>query len=541
MKQTVLYNGKIYEERAKFAQAVLIEDGVIRMVGGNDEVLALTSPGCERIDCEGRTVLPGLNDSHQHLLMVGESLAQVGISDCASVEEMIERCKKFIADNPEACRHGLHSVGWNQDMFTEEKRIPTRYDLDKISTEIPIVLERICGHIVTGNTKVIELLGLTGSSPQYDGGVFEIGPDGRPNGVFAENACHHALSTIPPYTIEEHERLLLRAMDYAVAHGLTSVQSNDVGTSTHDYERGFAMFHRVYDEGRAKLRYRHQVSFYTPADYKEFLEHGEYQHGKYEQGGWLQLGPLKLFKDGSLGARTATMRHEYLDDPGNFGVEATSDGLMDEFCRMADTVDMQVVTHVIGDAAIEHTVESYEKVLRNGTNPLRHGLIHCQITDLPMLRRIARNDILAFYQPIFLEYDLHAVVSRCGEALSSTSYAFGTLDKLGGKISYGTDSPVEDCNPFPCIYSAVTRKDLQGRPEGGFFPQECVDVYTAVDAYTAGSAYAEFQEGLKGRIKGGYLADLIILDKDIFTCDPMEIKDILPVLTMVGGKTVYRK
>lgn len=540
MQQTVLFNGKVYLERGRFAQAVLIEDGVIRMTGDNEEVLALARSGCERIDCEGKTVIPGLNDSHMHLLMVGESLAQVNITDCASVEDMVERCRRFMSENPDACRHGLHSVGWNQDMFTGEKRIPTRFDLDQISTDIPIVLERVCGHIVTSNTKVIEMLGLTGSSPQYPGGIFEIGPDGAPNGVFAENTCHQALSTIPPYTIEEHEALLLRAMDYAVAHGLTSVQSNDIGTSTHDYARGFKMFHKVFDDGRAKLRYRHQVSFYTPADFQKYLDSDEFRNGGYTEGGLLQLGPLKLFKDGSLGARTATMRHEYLDDPGNRGVEATSDEQMREFCRMADEAGVQVVTHVIGDAAIEDTVKAYEAVLKNGKNPLRHGLVHCQITDLPLLRRIAKDDILALYQPIFLEYDLHAVESRCGKELSSTSYAFSTLEKLGGNISYGTDSPVEDCNPFPNIYSAVTRKDLQGRPEGGFYPQECVDVYTAVDAYTIGSAYAEFQENSKGRIRGGYAADLVILDKDIFTCDPMEIKDILPVLTMVGGNIVYR-
>ena len=140
---------------------------------------------------------------------------------------------------------------------------------------------------------------------------------------------------------------------------------------------------------------------------------------------------------------------------------------------------------------------------------------------MPLLRRIAADDIITLYQPIFLEYDLHAVESRCGRELSSTSYAFGTLDKLGGKISYGTDSPVEDCNPFPNIYSAVTRRDLKGLPAGGFYPQECVDVCTAVDAYTLGSAYAEFQEDVKGRIRGGFLADLVVLDRDIFTCDPM--------------------
>ena len=161
--------------------------------------------------------------------------------------------------------------------------------------------------------------------------------------------------------------------------------------------------------------------------------------------------------------------------------------------------------------------------------------------QLPLLERIVKDDILALYQPIFLDYDMHAVISRCGEELSSTSYAFGTMARLNAKVSYGTDCPVEDCNPFPNIYSAVTRKDKNGWPEGGFFPKECVDVYTAIDAYTAGSAYAQFMENEKGRIKPGFMADMVMLDKDIFTCDPMEIRDILPVMTIVGGEIVYER
>jgi len=145
------------------------------------------------------------------------------------------------------------------------------------------------------------------------------------------------------------------------------------------------------------------------------------------------------------------------------------------------------------------------------------------------------------YQPIFLDYDMHAVISRCGEELSSTSYAFKTAEDLGIHVSYGTDSPVEDSNPFPNLYSAVTRKDKTGFPEGGFFPQECVDIETAIDAYTIGSAYNEFMEDRKGRIKPGFLADMVILDKDIFTCDPMEIRGILPVMTIVDGQIAWEK
>lgn len=171
---------------------------------------------------------------------------------------------------------------------------------------------------------------------------------------------------------------------------------------------------------------------------------------------------------------------------------------------------------------------------------MRHALVHCQITDKPLLERIAKLGILAMYQPIFLDYDMHVVEDRCGKEMASTSYAFKTLKELGGNISYGTDSPVESPNPFPNIYSAVTRKDSKGMPEDGFYPDECVDIYDAVDAYTYGSAYAEFMEDKKGRIKEGYYADMVVLDRDIFTVEPMEIRDIMPVLTMVGGKIVYK-
>ena len=233
------------------------------------------------------------------------------------------------------------------------------------------------------------------------------------------------------------------------------------------------------------------------------------------------------------------MCHEYLDDPGNTGVDVTPSDVMEQYCALADKAGMQVVTHVIGDRAAEEVVQVYEKFIKNGTNPNRHGLIHFQISSRPLVERVVKDHIVVFYQPIFLDYDMHILLSRCGEELSSTSYAFRTVEDLGGHVGYGTDSPVEDCNPFPNLYSAVTRKDKKGWPEGGFFPQECVDVYRAVDAYTSGSAYMEFRENSKGRLKPGFAADLTVLDTDIFSCDPMEIRNIRPVLTMTAGNITY--
>ncbi len=541
MEQTVLINGKIYLERDRFAQALLIQDGIIAAVGKQEDILARAKDAAI-YDCGGRTVIPGLNDSHMHLLHVGEQLERVDITGCTSVEDLVQRCRAFLETHPNARKNGLHSVGWNQDLF-DEPRIPTRQDLDRIATDIPIVLERICGHILSTNTRAIELLGLTADSPQYVGGTFELGQDGQPNGVFTENACRYAIDLIPGFSLEEQEALLLRAMDYAVSHGLTTVQSNDAGTSCSVAfgPRFFAMIRQLYARNAAPLRYRHQVCFQHPDQFGEFLRSGEREHPAYHGESWLTMGPLKLFKDGSLGARTATMRQEYRDDPGNYGVECTDDALMRRFCRMAQDAGMQVITHAIGDDAISRTLDAYDSVNLPGQNPLRHGIVHCQITDRPLLQRMADGKIPAFFQPIFLDYDMKVLESRVGKELASTSYAFATFPKLGGKVSYGTDAPVEDCNPFPNLYSAVTRMDIHGRPEGGFVPEEKVDIYDAIDAYTQGSAWCEFAEDVKGRLKPGYLADLVVLDTDIFTCPEERIPQILPTMTMVGGKIVFER
>ena len=538
--KTILFNGKVYVEREKFVEAVLIEDGIIKEIGTNEEILKNTGID-EKIDCKGNTVIPGLNDSHMHILSFAERMYQVKINDCKTIDEMIERCRDFIKKYPDRVKNGLHSQGWNQDLFVDSDRMPTRFDLDKISTEIPVILERICGHILTTNTKAIEMLGLDKDSKQYSGGTFEIGEDGYPNGIFTENACSYAKEIIPRFSIEEREKMFLEANKYAVEHGITSIQSNDIGTIVLDSQTYFNMFHKIYNENKGLVRYRHQVSFNSPKDFKEFIENGEYKNGQYKNNSFLSLGPVKIFKDGSLGARTALMRNGYNDDPGNKGIEWLSVDEMDEYCKLAKEANIQIATHVIGDDAIEKTINSYEKAFIDGENKLRHTLIHCQITDKELLERIANLGILVSYQPIFLDYDMHIVEKRCGSELASTSYAFKTLKDLGAKIAYGTDAPVEDCNPFPNIYCAVTRKDSKGYPEGGFYPNECVDIYTAIDAYTEGSAYMEFMEDKKGRIKPGQLADMVVLDKDIFTCDPMEIRNILPLMTIIDGNVVYRK
>ena len=538
MSKIALKNAKIYLEKDRFVSALYAENGVIRAVGTEDEVLPLCADA-QVIDCGGKTVVPGFNDSHMHLLMVGIGMAQADIARATSADHLVEIGKKYLNTHPQARKRGIQAVGWNQDFFTGDKRLPTRWDLDKIADDIPIIFERICGHVATVNSKVLELMGITKDSPQFPGGTWEKDENGEPNGILTELICNRANAVFAPYTDEEYEQMFLASAKYALSRGVTSVHSNDVGTAPVPIETVFRVVRGIYDKKACPLRYRYQMSFPSPSAFAEWAENDKAQY--LCENDRLTLGPLKLFKDGSLGARTATMRNEYLDDPGNFGVEAVSDEDMRAYCAIADKHDMQVVTHVIGDKAIADTVSCYEGILRNGTNPLRHGLIHCQITDRPLLERIGKDDLQTMVQPIFLDYDMHAVISRCGEALSSTSYAFRSLKELGAKLSFGSDSPVEDCDPFANLYTAVTRKDHTGAPEGGFFPQECVDIYDAVDAYTLGSAHTEFREQDKGRLLPGYLADFVVLDTDIFTCDPADIRKTNPVMTFVGGDLAWRK
>ena len=529
--KTILKNGKIYIEKNNFAEALLIEDGIIKKVGSNEDISLL---GAEKIiDLEGKTVLPGLNDSHLHLTGVGSFMSLCVLTSAKSIEDIIRLGIEFLANNPELT--ALPGRGWNQDNFTSsEKRMPTRYDLDKISTEIPIIFVRVCGHMATANTKALELLEID-ENTRVDGGVIELGSDGKPNGIVSENAVGFLSTLIPPKTKEDIESEFLKAAEHAIRLGITSVQSCDIMNEAP--ELMFEIIHNIYKYKKTKLRYGHQFNFQDIHDFRNYLN-TEFITGEYD-GKFLSKGALKLFIDGSLGARTALMLDDYKDAPGTRGVEVLTVEQLDEICSLAAENGVRIVTHAIGDGAAQIIINAYEKVLVNGENPLRHGIVHCQITRMEQLERIAKLKIPVMYQPIFLDYDSTIVEDRVGEELASTSYAFNTLYNLGAPVSLSTDAPVENYNPWYNLYCAVNRIRLDGKPEGGFYPNEKMDLQDAIDCYTYGSAYNEFKENFKGRLKPGFVADLIVLDRDIFTINPKEIKDILVEKTMIDGTFIY--
>lgn len=526
-------NGKIYIDKGNFAEAILVSDGTIMAIGSNDEILAHGAD--EVIDLEGSTVIPGLNDSHLHITMVGDNMNSCILTSAKSIDDIIQLGKEYLAQNPDV--PVLVGRGWNQDNFvTGEKRLLNRHDLDKISKDIPIVFDRVCIHVSAGNSRALEILGVD-ENTRVDGGEIQLDENGKPNGVFNENAVRYLQSIIPLKTRDDIEKEFLMAMDYAVSVGLTSVQSCDVMTK--DYKKVFDTIQGIADSGKLKFRYSHQYNFQDINDFRDYLN-TEYKNGRYDEKNYSR-GALKLFKDGSLGARTALMTNEYNDAPGEKGVAGLSDEQLLELCRLAAENKIQVVTHAIGDAAVQSVIDTYEKVMDDDNNTLRHGIVHNQITTRSQLEKIAELNIPVMYQPIFLLSDIPIINSRIGHELEKTSYAFNTLYQMGAPVSLGTDAPVEDCNPFENIFTAVNRMRLDLTPEGGYFPGECMSVEDAIDAYTVNSAYNEFKENFKGRLKPGFVADMIILDRDIFTIDKVEIKDIKVKETIVGGKTVYRK
>lgn len=538
MSKTVLYHGKIYLERGSFAQALLQEDGIIRAVGTDEEILSLAGDA-ERIDCGGKTVVPGFNDSHMHLLHTGKVNLFPDLTKARCAADLTKMCREFLKKHPE--NQGFAASGWNEDTWREGERArPTKAHIDAVSDSIPIVLSRVCIHACCVNSFVLRQLGIDRDHTVFLGEPVEVDENGEPTGILTENAVNAALATVPELTHEELKRAFLEASALAASYGLTTVQSNDIGYVLKDHEACCNLIKEVYAEGKGKVRYTGQLFFDSTEQLRAYCEGPRFKESFADD--WFNRGPLKILKDGSLGARTATMRGGYADDPTNHGVEVHSNAEILEMVECANAHGLQAAIHAIGDQAVEDIIHIFETVNADRTdNPNRHSIVHCQITDIPLLRRVRDNHLLVAYQPIFLEYDLHMAESRVGPDLIRTSYAFRTAKELGIHACYGTDCPVESMNPLACIYAAVTRKDLNHFPEGGFNPAECVDVETAVDAYTIESAYHEFREDRKGRLRPGFYADLVILDKDIFTCPPDEILDIRPTLTMVGGKIVFSR
>ena len=530
----LFYNGHFYTGPGYAASVLWAQGGRIRALGG-PELLAAAPPELPRTDLGGGWALPGFNDSHLHLLDVGRGLASVDLFGASGPADIAARCAAFVRAHAVPPGQAVYGNGWNQDLFAGPHALPTRADLDAAVPDHPLLLDRVCGHIMLCNTAALRAAGITSQTPDPPGGGIDRGPGGEPNGLLRDNAVALVRPLLPAETPAACAGRWRAALAHAAAHGLTSVQTCDV--RSRDWPTVLAALEELDAQDALPLRLTLQCAMDTPADLQALWDAG-YRPGAH--GKRWKIGPLKLFLDGSLGARTAWLRGGYADAPGAHGLCCLPMAEALALARKADAAGMQVVAHAIGDGAMEEMLDIIETLNapRGGANPLRHGVVHCQVTAPGQWDRLAALGAGALVQPIFLDYDHTIVTARCGAALAGTSYAFGDAVRRGLPVSYGTDAPVESLDPLRNLYAAVTRRPLSGGAP--WQPQQAVTRAQALFCYTQGSAWQEFAEAEKGRLAPGLLADFTVLDRDYFTVPEADIPRLRVQATVTGGQVVYR-
>lgn len=530
----LFYNGHFYTGPGYTASVLWAQGGRIRALGG-PELLAAAPPELPRTDLGGGWALPGFNDSHLHLLDVGRGLASVDLFGASGPADIAARCAAFVRAHAVPPGQAVYGNGWNQDLFAGPHALPTRADLDAVVPDHPLLLDRVCGHIMLCNTAALRAAGITSQTPDPPGGGIDRGPGGEPNGLLRDNAVALVRPLLPAETPAACAGRWRAALAHAAAHGLTSVQTCDV--RSRDWPTVLAALEELDAQDALPLRLTLQCAMDTPADLQALWNAG-YRPGAH--GKRWKIGPLKLFLDGSLGARTAWLRGGYADAPGAHGLCCLPMAEALALARKADAAGMQVVAHAIGDGAMEEMLDIIETLNapRGGANPLRHGVVHCQVTAPGQWDRLAALGAGALVQPIFLDYDHTIVTARCGAALAGTSYAFGDAVRRGLPVSYGTDAPVESLDPLRNLYAAVTRRPLSGGAP--WQPQQAVTRAQALFCYTQGSAWQEFAEAEKGRLAPGFLADFTVLDRDYFTVPEADIPRLRVQATVTGGQVVYR-
>lgn len=529
MKQ-IYYNGNIHTMNGSIVQAMAVEDGIIKAVGNDEEILVLAAEGDTKTDLEGRCVVPGFNDSHCHVLLTGLQDERLNLTGAKSIQEIIERGRSYIEENHLAKGQWIIGGGYDQNIF-DEPVLPDGQVLDEISKEHPIMIERVCGHIGAANPLALEMAGFA-DGPEIAGGVFDRDADGNLTGIIRESALDTFKRHIPKPDVEATKNAILRVAARANAAGLTSMQTDDLEGAP--FETVLQAYHELENEGRLTVRIFEEVQAARPQILEKFLKHG-LRTGDGTL--YFKIGNIKLITDGSLGARTAYLREDYGDDAGNRGIAVYTQDELDEMVMLAHKAGMQVAAHAIGDGAIEQCIHAFEKAYASDGVDMRNRVVHCQFVDKEMLERMAKSHICADIQTPFVPSDIPLVDSRIGNRVMG--YVWKTMAEYGIHAGGGSDSPVENFAPIWGIHCAVNRCDEAFLPEGGWHPEEKLSVEDAVKLYTQGSAYVSFEENIKGALAPGYLADFVVLSQNIFNVPSEKILETHVLKTYIGGKCVY--
>ncbi|MBN1642572.1 MAG: amidohydrolase [Anaerolineae bacterium] len=520
---TVLYNARIYtmDQRHPRASALAIDGERIVALGG-DELCTDLAPA-RAIDTGGRTVIPGMIDAHLHFTSYSLRLDQIEIYELPTLEQTLMRVAARAAGT--APGTWIRSGGWNCNLW-RGGAFPTRYDLDRVAPTHPVALSSKDGHSLWVNSMALELAGITAATPDVAGGSIFRDASGAPSGILQENAIGLVRQVIPEPTFQERLAACRRGIQHAHRVGLTGVHNCEG-------EAALAVFQELARSGELTLR----VLAHIPAAQLDAAIALGIQDGLGDA--WLRLGGIKAFSDGALGSRSAWMIEPYEDDPGNWGIPTMTREELAMLVARANAAGLSVAVHAIGDAANRAVLDAIEGAQDVARPRLHNRIEHVQALHPDDLPRLAQLGVIASMQPIHATADID-IAERHWGARSATAYAWRSLLNEGTTLAFGSDAPVENIAPLVGIHAAVTRRRADGYPgPEGWYPEQALTVEEAVYAYTMGAAYASGEEQIKGSLTRGKLADLVLLERDIMTIDPIEIVDTPVAATVVGGQFVY--
>jgi len=525
----VLFNGNFRTLNAQQPQvsAIALTGNRIAALGDDHDMLDLASARARRIDLGGRTVIPGLIDAHLHTEWIARAMQAVDLFEVPSKQEAIDRVAARVAIVSEG--EWLQGRGWTQDRWGGE--FPTAADLDPVSPVNPAFFQAKSGHAAWVNSAALRAAGITADTPDPEGGEIQRDASGEPTGVLLETAIDLVYYAMPPLEPETLADYIHYAQDKMLATGITSV---------HDFDSPPVLraVQILRERGDLGIRFTKQIN-------KEWIDAALTTGIRSGFGDdWIRIGSLKIFADGALGPRTALMVEPYEGQPNNRGMTVVDSEEMLELISKASAAGLASTVHAIGDLAVRRVLNVFEEVRKQeaergvSRDLLRHRIEHVQIIHPDDAHRLAELDIIASMQPIHATSDWEVATRYWGEERCEYAYNARMQIDQGVRVAFGSDAPVEPFAPFIGIHAAVTRQ-RDGQPAGGWYPELRLTLDEALNGFTTGAAYATHMEDRQGKLAQGYLADLVVLDRDPYAIPPQELADVGVVSTMVDGVWRY--
>jgi predicted amidohydrolase YtcJ len=530
--RTVFYNGPVLTMDGEYTslenQAVVVQGGLIESVVSLDSLDPALLRRSKSVDLDGNLLMPGLIESHGHLFGAGVANLGLDLRGIRTKEETLAAVESYVARQKKG--KWVIGGGWDHTDWVEPE-LPIAAELDRIAPDNPVALHRIGGHSLWVNSKALEIAGITLETADPDGGQIVRDANGRPTGILLDNAMELFRDYAGNARGSNPLKMITTAQAEAFRNGITTFHDMAFPVSY------LPVYKWLYRLGILKLNVR--VYLLVDENLEEYVTSTKPQSLRDDR---LRIAAVKLVMDGAMGSYGALLSEPYSDRPGHSGLQTTSDQQLLEVARLARDNGYQIAVHAIGDLANSKTISVYERLIgTDADDRYRWRIEHAQFLLPEDIGKIAANHYLPSMQPRHATTDMKWAVRRLGPERTKTAYAWRALIEAGAVIPGGSDVPVEPMNPFWGIYAAQTRQDDQGKPPGGFYPEQRLTRAEALKMYTVWGAFAGFDDKRIGMLKEGYQADLVIVDRDVSRIPAQDLLDTQVLATYLRGKRVYHK